>query len=211
MAFGAGSTRMFGLFGSKGGTHKFWDWLAANTDRIQSNFKQDPQSASEEIRRAFRRSYPDLTWEVSPSKTGPWLFCISADGNPKLFPKVELAIQDAPEVPGWKIQAFRPRGSLTAEIDMGGKKLGYDDIWCSVQAFSGGVRVKLWIRGLNPQSDRILSPAAAILLDNAVGEYDAVMKIKELDRGPLPANPQRTDEFFPLVELPRFMDSVESS
>jgi hypothetical protein len=202
---------MFGLFGSKAGTHRFWDWLAANTERIQSGLKQDPQSATAEIRRAFKQSYPDLTWEVSPVKSGPWLFCISADGNPNLFPKVQLAIHDAPEVPGWKIRAFRPRGSLTAEIDMGGRKLGYDDIWCSVEPLTGGVRVKLWIRGLSPQSDRALSPAAAILLDNAVGEYDAVMKIKQLDRGPLPPGPQKTDRFFPLTELPQFLDTIPGS
>ena len=199
---------MFGLFGKKGGSRRFWDWLAANTKRIQSSLKQDPQSVSGEILRAFEDAYPELTWEVSPANSGPWLFCISADGDPKLFPRVEQAIHEAPEVPGWRIHAFRPRGSLTAEIDMGGRKLGYDDIWCSVEPLASGVRVKLWIRDLSPQSDRVLSPAAAILLDNAVGEYDAVMKIKHLDRGPLQPNPKKTDRFFPLAELPTYLDTT---
>jgi hypothetical protein len=202
---------MFGLFGSKSGSLGFWAWLAANTERIQSDLKQDPQNATAEIRQAFKQSYPDLTWEVTPAKSGPWTFCISADGNPKLFPKVQQAIHNAPEVAGWKIRAFRARGSLTAEIDMGGRKLNYDDIWCSVEPLAGGVRVKLCIQGLTPQSDRALSPAAAILLDNAVGEYDAVMKIKQLERGPLLPNPQKTDAFFPLAELPQFLDTIQTS
>jgi hypothetical protein len=202
---------MFGLFGNKKQSRKFWDWLAANTTHIQSGLKRDPQGATLEIRRAFKQSYPDLTWEVSPAKSGPWTFCISADGNPKLFPKVQQAIHDAPEVPGWTIRAFRARGSLTAQIDMGGRKLGYDDIWCRVEPLAGGVRVKLCVRGLTPQSDEALSPAAAILLDNAVGEHDAVMKIKQLDRGPLPPNPQKTDAFFPLAELPQFLDTIQTS
>ena len=199
---------MFGLSRDKSASHTFWDWLAVNTERIRADFNQDPQSAMAEIDGAFKRSYPDLTWEVSPAKSGPWLFCISADGDPKLFQKVEQAVHDAPEVAGWKVSGFRPRGSLTAEIDMGDRKLGYDDIWCSVEPLGGGVRVTLWVKGLSPETDEVLSPAAAILLDNAVGEYDAVMKIKQLDRGPLPLNPRRTDDFFPLVELPRFLDSV---
>jgi hypothetical protein len=202
---------MLGLFRKKSGSDDFWDWLAANTARIQSGLKQDPQGLGEEIGRAFRHSYSDLTWEASPAASGPWVFCVSADGNAELFPKVEQAVRAAPALPGWKVQAFRPRGALTAEIDMGGRKLGYEDIWSQVEPLGGGVRVTLWIRGLTPQSDQVLSRAALILLDNAVGEYDAVVKIKQLDRGPLPTNPRRTDEFFPLAELPQFLDSVPSS
>jgi hypothetical protein len=200
---------MFGLFRKKAGSEGFWDWLAANTTRIQSGLKQDPQGLAAEIGRAFKHSYPDLTWEVSPAPSPPWLFCVSANGNAELFPKVEQAVLAAPELPGWKVQAFRPRGSLSAEIGMGGRKLGYEDIWCSVEPLGGGVRVTLWIRGLSPQSDQALSHAALILLDNAVGEYDAVMKIRQLDCGQLPPDPQRRDDFFPLGELPRFMDGIK--
>src|SRR5215813_2407833 len=124
---------MFGLFHKKTGTEGFWDWLAANTGRIQSGLRQNPQGLAGEIGRVFKQSYPDLAWEISPAPSPPWVFCVSADGNSQLFPKVVQAVQAAPQLPGWKVQAFRPRGSLTAEIDMGGRKLGYDDIWCGVE------------------------------------------------------------------------------
>jgi hypothetical protein len=202
---------MLGLFRKNAAAGGFWDWLAANTTRIQPGLKQNPQGLGEEIGRAFKRSYPDLSWEISPTPSPPWLFCVSADGNGKLFPKVTQAIREAPELPGWKVQAFRPRGALTAEIDLGGHTLGYEDVWCSPGALPGGVRVTLWIRGLDPQADQVLSRAALILLDNAVGEYDAVMKIKQLDCGPLQPNPRRTDSFFPLHELPRYLDHLQVS
>ena len=199
---------MFGRFRKKAASGDFWEWLRANTPRIQSGLERNPRGVAHEIGEAFKRSYPDLVWEVSPNKAADWLFCISANGNRDLFPQVIQAVRSAPEVPGWKIQAFRPRGSLTAEIDMGGRKLGYEDIWCSVQPMDEGVKVVLWVRDMTPELDPVLSPAALILLDNAVGEYDAVMKIKHLDRGPLPENPQRREDFFPLKELPQFLDSV---
>ena len=60
----------------------------------------------------------------SPSKSGPWLFCVSANGNRDPFGQILRAVRAAPEVPGWKVQAFRPRGPLTAEIEMGGRTLG---------------------------------------------------------------------------------------
>jgi hypothetical protein len=203
---------MFGLFGKKTASDDFWSWLAANTARIQSGLKQNPQGLTEEIREAFKKSYPDLVWEISPAPSPPWVFCVSADGKRELFPIVEKAVQAAPKLPGWKVQAFRPRGKTQdVEIEMGNWKLGYEDIWCRVERMDAGVRLMLLIRGLNRESDKILGRAALILLDNAVGEYDSVMKIKQLDRGPLPPNPLRSNAIFPLSDLPRFLDTVRAA
>ena|SRR5579871_2098963 len=199
---------MFGFLKKKATATSFWDWLTKNTDRIQSSLARNPQGISEEIGRMFERSFPGLVWELSPAAQPPWLFCVSADGNPDLFPAVINAVNAAPTMPGWQVQAFRPRGSLTVEIEMGHRTMGYEDIWCQVQPLAGGVHVTLRIRGLTPELGPMLGPAALILLDNAVGEYDAGMKIKRLDQGPLPEAPQRTDSFFPLSELPPFLDRV---
>jgi len=49
------------------------------------------------------------------------------------------------------------------------------------------------------------------MLDNAVGEYDAVAKICQLTRGPLPSDPQRTAEFFPLADLPAYLDGISGA
>jgi hypothetical protein len=199
---------MFGLFKKKK-EPGFWAWLAENTERIHSRLPKEPSVIGAEIGRHFKESYPELTWEVSPTPNPPWVFCISADGRQELFPKVEEAVKAAPAaLPGWKIQAFRPRGALTAEIDMGGQTLGYDDIWCEVSRSGGGATITLRIRGLTPESTRALGGAALILLDNAVGEYDAVTKIHGLDCGPLPPDPQRSERFFPLRELPAFLDGA---
>jgi hypothetical protein len=196
------------LFRKRSESNTFWAWLAANTARIKSHDKRDFQRIGDEISKAFRSTYPDLVWEISPSDSQPWLFCVSADGNRELFPAVSRAVDAAPDLPGWKVQAFRSRGSLNGVIDMGGHKLGYENVWCSVDVHSGGVAVTLYIEGLSPATDEALKGVALILLDDAVGEYDAVMKIAQLNRGPLPANPVRRTDFFPLAELPQYLDGI---
>jgi hypothetical protein len=206
---------MLGLSGRKPAAGRFWEWLDANTRRIQSGLKARGQKISAEIAEAFERSYPDLVWEISVSESGPWLFCVSANGDRALFPRVKQAVAEAPDLPGWRVQAFRPRGALTAEIDMDGRQLGYDDIWCSVEPLDGGIDLTLWIRGLDAESDAALSRAALVLLDNAVGEYDAATRIKQLGRGPLPPGPLEKNTalfplLFPLADLPRFFDNEES-
>ena len=199
---------MLRLFRKRSEGDTFWTWLAANTARIQSCDKQGFTRMGDEISKAFSSAYPDLVWEISQAGSHPWLFCVSADGRRELFPAVSQAVRAAPDLPGWRVQAFRSRGSLNAVLDLGGRKFGYEDIWCQVAARASGVHVTLCIKGLTPATDRALGRAALVLLDNAVGEYDAVMKITQLSRGPLPANPVRRADFFPLAELPRYLDKI---
>jgi|SRR5262249_12253022 len=166
---------------------------------------------ADEISKAFVSAYPDLVWEITRNGSGPWVFCVSADGNRELFPAVSQAVRAAPNLPGWIVQAFRSRGSLNAMLRMNGRALGYQDIWCNVHLTTSGVDVTLHIKGLGPATDRELGQAAILLLDNAVGEYDAVMKIARLGRAPLAAGPLRRPDYFPLAELPQYLDSLDQS
>jgi hypothetical protein len=186
----------------------FWAWLRANASRIQAAGREAAGEAAGELSCAFETSYPGLVWELTPNDSGPWVFCVSADGNPELFDAVKSAVADAPLIPGWEIKAFRQRGSLDGVIQMHGRKLGYDDIWCDVEADGAQARVTLLVRGLTLESAEELLGAALVLLDNAVGEHDAVVKISELGNGPLPCKPVRSATFFPLSELPGYLDSL---
>jgi hypothetical protein len=186
----------------------FWQWLALNTARIQAQDRNDFQGMADEIAAAFHHSYPDLFWEID-HLSQPWVFCVSADGDRGLFPAVIQAVRGAPTLPGWNVQAFRRRGSLTVAIRMSGHKLGYEDIWCSVAPQGKGVDIVLHIDGLGTPSNHVLEQAAFVLLDNAVGEYDAVMKIANLRCEPLLANSVRRVDYFPLSELPLYLDRAD--
>jgi hypothetical protein len=200
---------MFGLFRKKTSPADFWEWLRANTARIQSGLRDRPEKVADEIGQAFKRSFPNLAWEVGPDESGPWTFCVSADGNRALFPEVIQAVRTAPEIPGWKVRAFRARGTDTSTLEVGGLKLGYEDVWCGVvERAEDGIRLVLCIRGLTKDTEQMLTHAAVLMLDNAVGEYDAVMKVKELGRDRLPDNPQPQENFFPLSELPGYLDRL---
>ena len=186
----------------------FWAWLLANASRIQAAGREGAGDVAEELTRRFKKSYPDLVWEVTPNDSGPWIFCVSADGNPELFDAVKSAVAAAPPIPGWEIKAFRQRGSLDAVIQMHGRKLGYDDIWCDVEPAGAQARVTLLVRGLTVESAEELLGAALVLLDNAVGEHDSVVKIGELNNGRLPTKPVKSARFFPLSELPAYLDGL---
>ena len=124
-----------------------------------------------------------------------------------MFPAVIQAVGAAPRLPGWDVQAFRRRGSLTVAVRMGERKLGYEDIWCHVEAQPNGVDIVLHVYGLDHATDDVLERAAFVLLNNAVGEYDAATKIASLRCEPLSANPVRRVDYFPLNALPKYLDS----
>lgn len=199
---------MFGLFKKQRDLGDFWTWLAANTSRIQTNGRNAVGDVAGELSHAFARSYPGLVWEITPSESRPWVFSISANGNPERFDRVRAAVAVAPHIPGWEIAAFRQRGSLNAVIDMNGQKLGYDDIWCAVEPAGSQARVTLYIRGLTPASAERILGASLVLLDNAVGEHDSAMKILNLSNGPLQDSPKKSETFFPLAELPGYLDRL---
>jgi hypothetical protein len=93
-------------------------------------------------------------------------------------------------------------------MQMNDRKLGYEDIWCEVEPDGARARVTLLVDGLTLDSAESLLGAALVLLDNAVGEHDSVVRISELSNGPLPVNPKRSEKLFPLSELPAYLDRL---
>jgi hypothetical protein len=184
----------------------FWKWVADNTARIKEGFKKDSRGTAEEIGEQFSNAYPDLVWEICVANDEPWTFCVSANANLELFPQVQQAVEEAPAIPGWTVQAFRPRGSLDGEIKMDGQTLGYDDVWCEALMVGGRAEVVLHIRGATVETEQTLTHASLILMDNAVGEFDAATRILIRNIALLVEPPTATGQFFPLRDLPAFLD-----
>lgn len=187
---------------------RFWGWLGENTARVKRGLKRGTGRVVEEVGERFDEAFPGLVWEVSPADRGPWLFCVSANGDGKLFPRVERVVREAPEVAGWTIQAFRPRGEAGAEITLNDVTLGGGDVWCEVRKARRGIDLVLHVRGATAENHEMITQAALILLDNAIGEYDTVKRIAELDVAMLEGRPRKSEGFFPLKELPGFLDGA---
>jgi hypothetical protein len=190
---------------------KFWEWFSQNADQIRTaGAGQVRDGIAPELGTRLKECHPGLVWEIA-ADSDVWELCISADGNRDAFPAVIEMVEAAPAIPGWAVRAFRQRGKLDVSLEFAGHKLTYDDIWFTADRVGNGLSVTLWIKGLTKETDRMLSQAALILLDNALGEYDAVMHIVELNRGPLPKNPETRPGLHPLSQLPERVDFIKGS
>jgi hypothetical protein len=189
----------------------FWEWFAQNADQIRTaGAEQVRDGIAPELGTRLKQCHPGLVWEIA-ADSDEWEMCISADGNRDVFPAVTEVVEAAPAIPGWAIRAFRQRGALDVRLEFGDFVLTYDDIWFTADRVGDGLSVTLWIKGLTQETDRMLSQGALILLDNALGEYDAVTRIVELNRGPLPKTPETRPGLHPLSQLPEMVDFIKGS
>jgi hypothetical protein len=189
----------------------FWEWFLQNADQIRTGgAEQVRDGIAPELGARLKRCHPGCVWEIA-ADADEWELCISADGIRDVFPAVQEVVAAAPAIPGWAVQAFRQRGKLDVRLEFGGQVLTYDDIWFTADRTGNELSVTLWIKGLTQENDRVLRQAALILLDNALGEYDAVMHIAELNRRPLPKNPETRPGLHPLSQLPELVDFIKGS
>ena len=201
---------MFNLFNRKRSDGEtFWDWLAANLPALREEMKADPQKAGERMGRAFSKHHPGLEWEMGSLDADPIEFYVSANGHADKFPRVLKVVQSAPPIPGCVVKAFRPRGDVAgAEIEMAGRRLSCDDVWFTPEPAGDRVHLTVWVRGYDEDEESIRGTAATILIDHAVGEYDAAMKLGELRVEPLPDDPTTLPGAAPLSELPAYLDRI---
>jgi hypothetical protein len=188
---------------------RFWIWFETNSERLW-NIPDDvgDRKLFDELSSELRRAAPGLTWELSRAQNGKREFVISADGQRERFPLVKRIVAAAPTLERWVITAFRPRDPIGNRIVMGEVQLNPDDIWFGSKLGAGGsVELIFAVRGLTEDNFNQLMPAVIILMDGAIGEYDAVMKVRNVYPAALPPDPGAAG-LRPFKDLPSFIDTV---
>jgi hypothetical protein len=186
----------------------FWEWLANNTAKVKSDDDEKRERITDDLSDTFHKAFHDLTWEIEVQEDDDWWFIISADGVPDRIDQVIQAVRNAPKITGWKIVAFRQRGSLDVSIQMHGRRLTYEDIWCKVEEVGWQANVVFHIAGLTKKTRDDLIGATFVLLDNAVGEFDSMVRLGEIDFQPLEKSPSKQERYFPLSDLPAYLDTL---
>src|SRR5689334_14323089 len=106
----------------------FWTWFQKNKDDYY-HFENNQDKLFDKLNSQLNRIHNDLTFEFSPiHEDGVRELFISADGLRAAFDSVISLVDKAPEIPGWKIVAFRQRiPGDDISIHVGDVKIGYSD------------------------------------------------------------------------------------
>jgi hypothetical protein len=193
---------------SKAPEPRFWEWFAEHSDELMA-VATAREKICDALVRQMRKVDRGLMFAFGPTRDGRREFVVSADGIRSVFPAVQKLVAAAPDLPGWKIIAFRPAADLDS-ITFGDRKMGKDDIWFHAYSSQGAAAVDLYIRDYTEATAQPLTQAAFLLLDYALGEYDVETKLGALSFKPLPIDPV-AEGLKPFRELPETVRQLTST
>ena len=180
----------------------FWKWFTQNHNLLDGTSEQRDGFISDAVGE-LRALSPNLTLEIEEPRAGVREMAVSADGVAAEFPVVEQVVHLAPNLPGWKIVAFRQPGKIKGIVlNYPGITLDTDKMWIFPIEDETGFNLIVYFPDYSADKRNLFINATYVLLDNAIGEYNVVKGIRMLDFQKLPPPDQR-DGVLPFVELPK--------
>ena len=177
---------------SQAGLTDFWAWFQKNQ---AAYFALDPQDAPatkrlfDDLSAHMTEINPDLVFEFGPVIEGRRELVISAGGIKSAFPAVTALAQAAPSLPQWKITAFRPRRHPMNQLQVGSLKIDPDNVYVQIARDDTKLALRIFMPGYSDHEREKYGTIAYLLLDEALGEYDAETKVSGIDFQPLDTEP----------------------
>ena len=162
----------------------FWTWFSEEIAPMGVDGLDDDTLIGQ-IDAQLRQVHQDLGFELWGPEDGIVHFVISADGLMPLFEEVIELVRSAPDLPGWEIVAFRPRRPVSAKIQALDTVISGDQIWYNFEPEDGRLRLALFIDGDEAGNWDMMCAATGVLLEMALGEFDAATMIARLEYCPL--------------------------
>lgn len=184
---------------------RFWDWFYRHSARLMA-VKTGSEKVCDDLMSELQKVHKGLAFEFGPTVDGKREFIVSADGIATVFHAVKKLVAAAPNLPAWKVIAFRPPKGNDFAIGFGEFKLGMDDIWFLAKPAGQKTNLTLFIRGFEGENERKATGAAFLLLDAAIGEYNVVTKIGHIDMQPISDDPSASGKL-PLKDLVKVIGS----
>ena len=184
----------------------FWKWFKNNESQLLQLLSEDPACYIDEVTSRIRRVPPGFNVEtVLDHESGAAELAVSADGDPNKIGHVLMLVRSAPVMDHWKIVAFRQRGEAKSVVFQG-TEISIGDL-----SFKGSIddqmlKVTFYIDRLKHGVDDPLAGAALLLMDEAIGEYDAMILVRRLDAKPRDSS--TPVDALPFTKLREYIDTV---
>lgn len=187
----------------------FWSWFRQNEKRLR-HFEEDPDIYLGEMLARIRKIQDGLVIELEPAKNGVISMTISADGDRNLFDMVKAVVAKAPKISGWQIFAFRqrvgPEKVKDLKLTVGDEVLDPGQMKFFPVVDGDSLDLIIYVKGVTDGNYLKVAYAGLLLLDNILGEYDCVMKVRSFDFHDMPVKKEELLDLQPLTDLPAFVD-----
>jgi hypothetical protein len=193
---------------------QFWNWFALNQANLH-NFQSDPDKTLTQVLDEARKINKGLAVEFEPPKNNIVNVTISADGDRNLFPVVQKIVEKAPRIEGWSFVAFRqriPREKLKEiSLKVQGVELSPNKMKFLPVVSGDSLDVIIYGNNITDQNFNQVAYGGLMLVDNILGEYDCVKKIRSYDFQNMPKKRAGLKDLRPLVDLAKYVDSFHNA
>ena len=194
---------MAGFFKKADPIEKFWAWFKDNEKRLKK-FEETPDKYLNEVLIQAKKIQDGLAIEFEPPKNGVINMTVSADGDKNIFSVVQNIVAKAPAIEGWKFIAFRQRINLE---QVKGMKLKADDHELDPEKMKffpiihgDKIDIIIYTYGVKEENYNQIAYGGLLLLDNLIGEFDCVTKVRSYDFHNMPVKKEELDGLLPLLE-----------
>ncbi len=205
---------MLGLFKNGDPIEKFWTWFKDNEKRLRK-FEENPDKYLTEVLTQAKKIQAGLAIEFEPSKNGVINMTVSADGDKNIFSVVQNILAKAPTVEGWKFIAFRQRMNSEQvkgmKLKAEGHELAPEKMKFFPMANGDTLDIIIYAKGVTEENYNQIAYDGLLLLDNILGEYDCVTKVRSYDFHNMPTKKEELDELLPLLDLGAYVDKFHNS
>ncbi|MBK6834648.1 MAG: hypothetical protein IPG89_10380 [Bacteroidetes bacterium] len=184
----------------------FWQWFETKEDEYFV-YEKNQAKLFDSLDSKLSAIHPNITFIFSEAKEGKRDFIVSADSAKEAFLDVRELARAAPNLKKWNVIAFRPRLNPLVSIAFKGLIVEPDDIMVKYNYNKENklIDLELYIKNYKKSDNRYLG-ASLVMLENALGESDAEMKIGTVELKKFIQQPDNKN-LIPLKELPKVVDS----
>lgn len=122
-----------------------------------------------------------LSIELSNETNGIRELVISAEGDMDKFPLVKEVVAKAPAIVGWKIIAFRQPAAEDFTLEYENVQLTPSELYFVPVVENNFLDILIFGKGFKNYDFETLAHYGLIMLDNVMGEYNSVMKVRHYD------------------------------
>ena len=189
----------------------FWRWFNENAETYRTFRIGSPEQPAliERLGKELERVHRGLQFELGgDDETGVRELIIGADGRQAVFPAVQALVQAAPELPGWKVIAFRQRKDLnTSSLQINEVTYGHGQLWFSLRTEGAKIGLDLYLEGIDDPKSQLALMVSFLLLDCALGEYDVETRVGTINVEALPPEHEARG-LKPFLTLPEEFDAL---
>lgn len=198
---------MFNIFKKKDPVEKFWQWFAENKARFETNPDVEPVPDLDPILAELRNVSDGLSVEVSREWKGVRDLVISANGDKSKFSVVQEIANRAPRIEGWTVTPFRQRANMAFVLETPSIRLATDEMHFEPVSTDSDLDLVVYAENVRGLDKDMLSHFGMIVIDNVLGEYDSVMKVRNVEFRDL-ADASDKEKLKPISDLPKFVDDL---